>query len=140
MLLNLIRLASRLHAMSIPLAPSVVSRFVRLIYGCEISYLADIHPTARFPHKALGVVIGDHVVVGPRCRILQNVTIGGRAGRTGVPVLGADVLVGVGAAVLGPITLGDGAVVGANAVVLTDVPPGLMAVGVPAVVKVRRDG
>ncbi|MDU0314725.1 DapH/DapD/GlmU-related protein [Phycicoccus sp. M110.8] len=109
-----------------------MGRLIRFMYGCEISYLADIDRTVVFPHKGLGVVVGDEAVIGPGCRILQNVTIGGRSGMPGGPVLGRDVLVGAGACLLGAITIGDGAIIGANAVVLADVPAGHTAVGVPA--------
>ena len=132
MLLRLVHLAGTLRRRRVPLAPSVVGRLVRFMYGCEVSYLASIHPTVTFPHKGLGVVIGDEASIGAGCRILQNVTIGGRSGLSGGPALGEAVLVGAGACLLGPIAIGDGATIGANAVVLIDVPAGYTAVGVPA--------
>lgn len=132
MLLRLVRFAGRLRRWGVPLAPSVIGRLVRFVYACEISYLADIHPSVGFPHKALGVVVADDATIGPHCRILQNVTIGGRSGLAGAPTLGEGVLVGAGACILGPVVIGDHATIGANAVVLTDVPAGHVAVGVPA--------
>lgn len=132
MLLRLLRLARRLREAGVPLAPRVIGRLIRVLYSCEISYLARIDESVVFPHKGLGVVIGDEVQIGARCRILQNVTIGGRGGVPGGPTLDEDVLVGAGASVLGPVHVGAGASIGANAVVLHDVPPGYVAVGVPA--------
>lgn len=132
MLIRLVHFASSLHRRRIPLAPSAVARLVRFVYGCEISYLATIHRTVSFPHKGLGVVIGDEASIGAGSRILQNVTIGGRSGLAGGPMLGEGVLVGAGACLLGPISIGDAATIGANAVVLQDVPAGYVAVGVPA--------
>lgn len=60
-------------------------------------------------------------------------TIGGRKGIRGMPVVGKNVLIGCGAVILGDITIGDGAKIGSNAVVLHDVPPNTTAVGIPAV-------
>ena len=77
-------------------------------------------------------MIGDDVV------IRQGVTIGLRTtGRRGAPVIGNRVDIGAGAKLLGNIRIGDDAVIGANAVVLCDVPAGALAVGVPAVIKLR---
>jgi serine O-acetyltransferase len=132
MLKLLIRLAANTDKRGFRVLAMIVNRWIRLLYSCEISYRASIHPTVQFPHKALGVVVGDGVVIGAGSRVLQNVTIGGRSGLTGMPVLGRDVLVGAGACILGPVVIGDGASIGANAVVLIDVPAGGVAIGVPA--------
>jgi len=71
-------------------------------------------------------------IIGERVRINPGVVIGGRSGHKPVPVIEDDVEIGVGAKVLGPVRVGRGAVVGANAVVLHDVPPGAVVVGIPA--------
>lgn len=95
---------------------------------------AHIGESLFLPHP-FGIVIHARTHIGDRCTIFQNVTIGEDTVRPGVPVLGDDVIVGAGAAILGPITVGDGARVGANAVVVTDVPAGSVAVGVPASIR-----
>lgn len=136
MILRLLRIARTFRDAGVPIVPSIIGRLVRLVYGCEISYLADIDRSTRLPHKGLGVVVGDGVVIGPGCTLLQNVTIGGRGG-PGVPVLGEGVAVGAGACILGDVFIGAGASVGANAVVLSDVAPGDVVGGVPARV-IRR--
>jgi serine O-acetyltransferase len=82
------------------------------------------------------VQIHPDVVFGDRCGIMHNVTIGTNMG-PGVPVLGDDVFIGCGSSVLGRITIGDSARVAANTLVITDVPPGAVAIGVPA--KIIRD-
>ena len=71
------------------------------------------------------------VVIGERCGIMHNVTLGTNMG-TEVPVIGNDVFIGCGASILGKVTVGDGARVAANSLVISDVPPGAMAMGVPA--------
>ena len=91
-----------------------------------------------FEHQH-GIVVHGATVVGDDCIIRQGVTLGIRRmyGLDEAPVLGNGVTVGAGAKILGRVRIGDGADVGANAVVLEDVPEGGLAVGVPAQV-VRR--
>jgi serine O-acetyltransferase len=71
-------------------------------------------------------------VIGDRCGIMHDVTLGTNMDRKGAPRIGNDVFIGAGAKVLGPVTIGDGARIAANSLVLSDVPPGATAVGVPA--------
>lgn len=78
------------------------------------------------------MVIHARAVIGSNVKIGQNVTIGGRSGHYDVPRIEDHVEIGVGACILGPIRIGVGAKIGANAVVLTDIPAGKVAVGVPA--------
>ena len=101
---------------------------------------ADVDPCAvrqigagvHFPHPA-GVVIGGQCSIGRNVQILQGVTLGrSEASIVGGPGLEDGVRVYAGAKLIGDIRVGQGAVVGANAVVLKDVPPGWTAVGVPA--------
>lgn len=102
-------------------------------------FAIEIHPCATIGRRfmidhGVGVVIGETTVIGDDCLIYQGVTLGGTGKEVGKrhPTLGNDVVIGVGAAVLGNITVGDGAKVGGGAVVVKDVPPGCTAVGVPA--------
>lgn len=102
-------------------------RYIRNHYGIELPRRTRVGQGLMLAHQG-GIVIHQHAVIGDRCLIHQNVTIG-NAGR-GVtrdlgPVIGNDVELGVGAVVLGDVTVGDGARVGANVVVYIDVPPGL---------------
>jgi serine O-acetyltransferase len=78
------------------------------------------------------VSIADGVEIGDRVGVMHEVTIGPGYDGVGVPRIGNDVFVGVGAAVLGSVTIGDGAMVAANSLVTCDVPAGAFAVGVPA--------
>lgn len=109
----------------------------RIRTGAEIHVTARIGPRLKLPHPN-GVVIGAGVVIGPDVRILQQVTVGGpgREVDTGsqrrYPVVEAGANIYAGARVIGPMTIGAGASIGANAVVVGDVPPGALAVGVPA--------
>lgn len=102
--------------------------------GSSIAFSADIGCGPVFPHP-FGIVIGEGVVIGDGAMIWQQVTIGS-AGRSGkgreYPVLGASVRLYAKSTIVGAITVGDGAVVAAGAVVLADIPAGVVAAGVPA--------
>lgn len=111
----------------------VLSSVARALTG------VDIHPEARlgrrvFIDHATGVVIGQTAEVGNDVVIFHGVTLGGVAMTPGKrhPTVGDHVMIGAGAKVLGPITIGNGVKVGANAVVVKDVPCGTVAIGVPA--------
>lgn len=106
----------------------------------------EIHPGAKigkglFIDHGMGVIIGETAEIGDYCTIYQGVTLGGTGKDKGKrhPTLGNNVLVGAGAKILGPFKVGDNAKVGANALVLSEVPPNATAVGVPARV-VRLNG
>jgi serine O-acetyltransferase len=129
-----------LHVRRVPLLPRLISHFGRFVTGIEI------HPGAKigkgfFIDHGMGVVIGETAEVGDNVTLYQGVTLGGTGKERGKrhPTLGNDVLVGVGAKVLGAITIGDGARIGGGAVVLRDVPPHATAVGVPAKVVSFRE-
>lgn len=114
----------------------LLSQLVRGITGIEI------HPGARigrrlFIDHGMGVVIGETAEVGDDVVMFHGVTLGGTSMRHGKrhPTVGDRVMIGTGAKVLGPVYVGDDARIGANAVVVHDVPPGASAVGVPATVR-----
>ena len=104
-------------------------RFWGVVTGADIALGCKIGGGLLLPHPN-GVVIHPDVVIGPNCLIFQQVTLG--VARGGVPRLAGHVDVGAGAKVLGPITIGEHARLGANAVVIRDVPAGATAVGNPA--------
>lgn len=104
-------------------------------YGCYLSPSAQIGPGLALPHPN-GIVIGEGAVIGAGCTIYHQVTLGGRRlgdqSRGAYPQIGDNVVIFAGAKLIGQITIGDGATIGANAVVLQDVPARRTAVGVPA--------
>ncbi|MDR2378006.1 MAG: serine O-acetyltransferase [Bifidobacteriaceae bacterium] len=115
----------------------LISQFARFLTGIEI------HPGARLGRRLFidhgsGVVIGETAKVGDDVLLFHGVTLGGRSMVKGKrhPTIGNRVTIGAGAKVLGPITVGDDARVGANSVVVHDVPAAGVVVGVPG--KVRR--
>jgi serine O-acetyltransferase len=126
------RLARRLHLAGIPLLPLVVSYISRSITGVEI------HPGARigdgfFIDHGSGVVIGETAEIGDNVTVYQGVTLGGTGFQAGKrhPTVEDNVTIGSGAKLLGPITVGHGAKIGANSVVVEDVPPRSTVVGNP---------
>jgi serine O-acetyltransferase len=105
------------------------------VSGADIPLNSKLGGGLLIPHPN-GIVIHPDAVIGPNCLLFQQVTLGAGS-RPGVPTLGTHVDVGAGAKLLGGITVGDYARIGANAVVLDDVPAGATVVGIPARI-VRR--
>ncbi|HET7095137.1 MAG TPA: serine O-acetyltransferase [Thermomicrobiales bacterium] len=134
------RVSSWLWRRRLKLIGRVVSNVGRFITGIEIHPGATIGRGVFIDH-GMGVVIGETAIIGDDCTLYQGVTLGGTGKERGKrhPTLGTDVVVGVGAAVLGDITVGDGSRIGAGSVVLRDVPPHTTAVGVPARAVAWRD-
>jgi serine O-acetyltransferase len=134
------RVAHALQENGVPLLPRVISMATRAFTGIEI------HPAARigqgfFIDHGAGVVIGETADIGDDVTLYQGVTLGGTGFATGKrhPTVQDNVTIGSGAKLLGPITIGHGAKVGANSVVITDVPPNSTVVGNPGH-PVRVDG
>lgn len=108
-------------------------RFWSVVCGSDIPLNCQLGGGLILPHPQ-GVVIHPDVQLGPNCMVFQQVTLG-TGPKPGVPCIGGHVDIGPGARVLGGVTVGDHARIGANAVVLEDVPAGATAVGVPARIK-----
>jgi serine O-acetyltransferase len=134
------RVAHALDAAGVPFLPRSLSMLARAMTGIEI------HPSARigdglFIDHGAGVVIGETAEIGDNVTLYQGVTLGGTGFATGKrhPTVQDNVTIGSGAKLLGPITIGHGAKIGANSVVITDVPPNSTVVGNPGH-PVRVDG
>jgi serine O-acetyltransferase len=125
-------LAHRLWKWHVPLLPSLLTYFTRLVFATVLPAPTRVGRGVIFNYSGLGTIIHPRAAIGDRVVIGAGVVIGGRSEIYEVPVIEDDVQIGVGAKVLGPIRVGRGAVVGANAVVLHDVPPGAVVVGIPA--------
>ncbi len=126
------RVAHALHAAAVPLLPRFIAAVARSLTGIEI------HPAAKiadgfFIDHGMGVVIGETAEIGNDVTLYQGVTLGGTGFATGKrhPTVEENVTIGSGAKILGPITIGHGAKIGANSVVIHDVPPNSTVVGNP---------
>lgn len=126
------RLAHAMHEADVPILPRALALGARALTGIEI------HPAARigaglFIDHGAGVVIGETADIGDDVTLYQGVTLGGTGFATGKrhPTVQDNVTIGSGAKLLGPITIGHGAKIGANSVVITDVPPNCTVVGNP---------
>ena len=131
------RINHKLHQWGLCTLARFGSQCVRFITGIEIHPGATIGRRFFIDH-GMGVVIGETTIIGDDVTLYQGVTLGGTGKETGKrhPTLGNNVVVGVGASVLGDITIGDNSKVGGGAVVIEDVPANATAVGVPAKVVV----
>lgn len=122
------------HGLRIP--GRLLSQHARAMTGIEIHPGAQIGRRVFIDH-GMGVVIGETAVVGDDVLLFHGVTLGGVSMSPGKrhPTIGDRVVVGAGAKVLGPLVVGSDARIGANAVVVKDVPECATAVGIPAVVR-----
>ncbi len=126
------RVAHALYGAGVPVLPRLIAAVARSVTGIEI------HPAARigngfFIDHGMGVVIGETAEIGDDVTLYQGVTLGGTGFATGKrhPTVQDNVTIGSGAKMLGPITVGHGAKIGANSVVIHDVPPNSTVVGNP---------
>lgn len=136
------RLAHSLYNKKRLVLARIISQRARRKTGIEIHPGAIIGRNLFIDH-GMGVVIGETSIVGNNVTMYHGATLGGIGGEPNQkrhPTVEDDVMIGAGAKILGPITIGRGAKIGANAVVLEDVPPYTTVVGLPGkVVKVNKD-
>ncbi len=134
------RVAHWLWNHKLKLLARLISHISRWLTGIEI------HPGAKigrrfFIDHGMGVVIGETTEIGNDVTIYHQVTLGGTSTKKGKrhPTIGNNVVIGAGAKVLGPVKIGDNCKIGANSVVIKDVPPNSTVVGIPGKI-VRREG
>ena len=139
----LLRLSGFFHERRLVVLSKLFSMLNIVIFGLEVSPKVLIGGGLFLPHT-VGTVLGA-AQIGENCTIMQGVTLGASDPDFDFtvdrrPVIGSNVLIGAGAKVIGGVTVGHHARIGANAVVLQDVPAHALAVGVPALIKIVKTG
>jgi serine O-acetyltransferase len=115
----------------------ILFKFVQIITGIQMPCEVDVGRNFIIDHFG-GIIISGYAKFGDNCRVRNGVVIGlRRVEEKFAPIIGNNVDIGAGAKLLGPIRIGDNVLIGANAVVVSDVPDNSVAVGVPAIVKPR---
>ena len=134
------RIAHALERGKVPLVPRMIMTTARALTGIEIHPAAQIGRGLFIDH-GMGVVIGETAVIHDNVTLFQGVTLGGTGKERGKrhPTIGSNVVIGAGAKVLGNITIGRDSMIGANAVVIRDVPEHSTVVGVPGRITRTKD-
>ena len=133
--IKLYRIARRLYLFNNIICrkcAGIISKINYYLHNSYIPHTAVIGKGTSFGYGGIGVVIHSKSIIGDNCVIGQNVTIGGREGHGGPPVIGNNVFISTGACLIGDFIVGDNSVIGANAVVINDVKPNSVVAGVPA--------
>ena len=131
--ISLYRVANYFYKKKIPLLPKAFEGLTYFFTNCSIPACVKIGEGTYCGHRGVGVVIHPDATIGRNCVLRAHVVIGGKGGGVeGAPTIEDDVEIGAGAKILGPIKIGSRSSIGANAVVLSDVPANAVAIGVPA--------
>lgn len=118
------------------------SLMYNIIHSCSIPPSCKIGKNVYFAHRGIGIVINEKAIIGDDVKIYQNVTIGGQGGThdNSQPLIGDRVFIGCHSCILGGVKVGNDVTIGANSVVINDIPDGATVVGSPArVIKIKRN-
>ena len=132
MLIHWYRLSHWLWKHHVPVLPKLFWGLQYLLFNSTVPASCTLKKGVKFAYCGIGVAIHARCVVGNNCIIGQNVTIGGKSGWYEVPIIGDNVEICTGAKILGPVRIGNNVIIGANAVVVKDVPDNCVVAGVPA--------
>lgn len=125
------RISNSLYKKNVPLLPLILTRIIQIIYSIDIDYRAKISGGVSIVH-GVGLVVGQGCIIKEGVKMYHGVTLGISEGkRIGFPTIETDVIIGAGAKILGPVLIGKSSKVGANAVVIEDMPSYSIVVGIP---------
>jgi serine O-acetyltransferase len=128
----LYKISNQLYKWRIPILPYIIKLIIFLLFNSSIPYQCKIGKGSRFGYGGIGVVIHKRAKIGANCSIGTGITIGGKSPHYEVPIIGNNVYISTGSKILGPIKIGDNVIIGANAVVINNVPDNVIVAGVPA--------
>jgi serine O-acetyltransferase len=131
MVLKPLVLAHRLHQLKVSAIPQLIYGLNRILFSVAIPPGTQIGRGGTLSYQGIGTVIHARAIIGDRVYIGPGITIGSRSSLYEVPVKEDNVYIGAGARNLGPVRVGNGAVIGANAVVIHDVPARTVVGGIP---------
>ena len=137
MVLKFYRLIYFLHQKKFNRLAKIVWLIKRIIFACDIGIGAKIEKGVKFYHNGLGCVIHPRSIIGENTSVYQNVTLGGNGKSkelNGAPRIGKSCFIGAGSVLVGPIVIGNNVTIGANSVVLEDVPENVVVAGNPATI------
>jgi serine O-acetyltransferase len=136
MLIYLYRISNFFYRKNIPVLSICISKVIYVLqyFLCNSSVPASVKigKGTKFGYGGIGVVIHARAIIGKNCILGQNITIGGKSKHYEVPKIGDNVFIAPGSRILGPIIIGNDVIIGANAVVIKDVPSNTVVAGVPA--------
>lgn len=138
MLIHWYRLANWLYRHHIPFLPKILWKIMCVLFNSSLPASCTIGKGTVLAYGGIGIVVHARAVIGRNCVIGQNTTIGGKSGWYEEPVIGDNVHISAGARILGPIRIGNNVIIGANAVVVKDVPDNCIVAGIPA--KIIKEG
>lgn len=138
MLIHFYRFNNWLYRHHVPLLPRFIWKLQYLLFNCSVPASCLIGDGTKFGYGGIAVVIHARTVIGRNCMIGQGVTIGGKSGWYEVPIIGDNVHINAGAKIIGPVRIGNNVEIGANCVVVKDVPDNCVVAGIPA--KILRSG
>ena len=131
---KLYRFSNKLYTSGNVRAAKLAQNINNQLNNSYIPCSAKIGKNSKFAYGAIGIVIHDRAVIGDNVTIGQNTTIGGNNKSKGVPIIKNNVYISCGARIIGDITVGNNVIIGANSVVIRDVPDNSIVAGVPATV------
>ncbi len=138
--INLYRKARWCYLHHIPALPKLIKGITFLLFNSVVPYTAEIGKDTKFAYGGMGCVVHSRTKIGERVIIGQNSTIGRSLDPEDIPTIGNDVYISAGVRIVGKIHVGNNVIIGANAVVCSDIPDNSVAVGVPAkVIKTLDD-
>lgn len=130
---NLYRLARYFRNKNLKFLAKICEGLIHFLFNSTIPSTCEIGDGTYCSHRGIAVVIHKNSIIGKKCVIGTSVVLGGRHDDApGGPKIGDRVYIGTGAKIIGPVTIGDDVKIGANSVVLINVPNGATVVGVPA--------